>query len=108
MARRYRTYRRRGTYRGRRYYGTASRRGFSAGYGKAGFNLTMPFIVGAAVGYGNMDAAIPAELTLAAAAAPVRGIGTVKGFAQGVLIGNLAQSMMKNKGLSGKGSNFGV
>ncbi|WP_187151807.1 hypothetical protein [Methanosarcina siciliae] len=36
------------------------------------------------------------------------GVGQIKAGAQGILIGNVIQSVMKNKGLSGSGSNFGL
>jgi len=57
-----------------------------------------------------MDDKIPAEITLAGASMPIRGkgFGMIKAVSQGVLMGNLIQSLTKNKGLSGKGSNFGV
>ncbi|AKB34153.1 hypothetical protein MSSIH_3463 [Methanosarcina siciliae HI350] len=59
---------------------------------------------------GNYDAKIPAELTLLGASMPVKdpGVGQIKAGAQGILIGNVIQSVMKNKGLSGSGSNFGL
>ena len=100
----------RGTYRGRRYGASFRRRGFAGSYGGYGMNLSTPFLAGAVVGYTNMDDKIPAELTMLGASAPIRGkgFGTVKGFSQGVIMGNLLQLLTKNKGLSGKGSNFGV
>lgn len=110
MARRFkgRNYSRKGTWRGRSYGANFGTRGISANVGKMGFNLTPAFMLGTVVGYTNFDDKIPAELTLAAASAPISGIGPVKAAAQGILMGNLIQSVIKNKGLSGKGSNFGM
>lgn len=68
-------------------------------------------MIGALVGFTNMDDKIPKELTLAAASIPISGIkgmGSIKGAAQGVIFGNLVQSLVANKGMSGQGSNFGV
>jgi len=100
----------RGTYRGRRYGASFSRRGFAGSYGGYGLNLSTPFLAGAIIGFTNMDDKIPAEVTLAGASMPIKGkgFGMIKAVSQGVLMGNLIQSLTKNKGLSGKGSNFGV
>lgn len=99
-----------GTYRGRRYGVSFSRRGFAGSYGGYGFNLSTPFLAGAIIGFTNMDDKIPAEVTLAGASMPIKGkgFGMIKAVSQGVLMGNLIQSLTKNKGLGGKGSNFGV
>jgi hypothetical protein len=107
MAKR-RSFSRKGSFRGRTYGASASRRGVSANYGKIGFNLTPAFLLGSVVGFTNLDDKIPAEITLACSSLPITGIGPVKAAAQGILCGNLVQSLVKNKGLSGKGSNFGV
>ncbi|MDO9573467.1 MAG: hypothetical protein Q7I94_00625 [Candidatus Contubernalis sp.] len=100
----------RGSFRGRKYAGNFSRRGFSGSVGGYGLNLSTPFMAGALIGFTNMDDKIPAEITLAGASMPIKGkgFGTVKAVSQGILMGNLIQSLVKNKGLSGKGSNFGV
>ena len=76
---------------GRRSYGKA----------KARLSITPAYMAGMAAGFSNYDKMVPAELILGAAVAPVRGIGTVKAVAQGALMGNLLQAVMKNKGLSG-------
>ena len=109
MARRYRRSGS-GSYRGRKYAYSAGRGGFAGSFGGYGLNLSTPWLAGAVVGFTNLDEKIPAELTLAASSIPLkgRGIGPIKGFAQGVLCGNLIQSLVANKGISGQGSNFGI
>lgn len=99
MARRYY---RGGAYRGRTYYAGASRRGFRAGYGKMGINMSTPFLVGALIGFTDYDKQIPGQLVLGAATAPIKGIGTIKAGAQGIIFGNLIQGI-KNGGVSSAG-----
>ena len=98
MARRYRRYARRG----RMYYGRARRFAGRSYGGKVGLNISMPFIAGAVVGYTDMDQKIPSQLVLGAATAPIKGIGTVKAAAQGIIFGNLVQTI-KNSGVSTQG-----
>jgi hypothetical protein len=97
MARR-RNYRR--SYGGRRPYYSARSGGRRGG---VGINLSMPFLAGAIVGYTDMDNKIPAQLVLGAASAPVRGMGVLKGAAQGVVFGNLIQQIVASKGVSSSG-----
>lgn len=92
MARR--SYRRRGSYRGRRYGFSASRRGFRGNFGGMRVNLSTPFLAGVAVGYTDLDAKIPGQLVLGAATAPVQGAGTIKAGAQGIVFGNLLQQVV--------------
>lgn len=101
---------RKGSYRGRKYAYSASRRGFAGSFGGYGLNLSTPFMLGTVIGYTNMDDKIPAEMTLAGASVPIqgKGFGNIKAVSQGILMGNLIQSLVKNKGLSGRGSNFGI
>lgn len=54
------------------------------------FGIGIPFWIGAAVGLTNLDERIPAELKLAAACAPFK-LGAIKGVAQGMVLGDLAQ-----------------
>ena len=72
------------------------KRGIGASMGGFGVNLSMPFLAGAAIGgLTDIDNNIPATFKVAAACAPVRGpgIGQVKAFAQGLLIGDLVQHL---------------
>jgi hypothetical protein len=107
MARRRRYYRTRTVYRGGggRSYGRRS-------YGRrnnTGLNLSTPFLAGLVVGYTNLDDKIPAQLSLAAATAPIRmqGFGKIKALAQGIVFGNLIQSYM-NKGGQSTAQFFGI
>ena len=74
---------------------TSSRRSYrsraSGAYKKTGLSLSMPFLIGAAVGLSNLDNKIPKDLTLVAATAPIRGFGSIKAAAQGVILGNVVQ-----------------
>lgn len=99
MARRnYRGYARRG-----RMYAGRARRFAGRSYGsKVGLNVSMPFLAGVAIGYTDLDSKIPSQLVLGAATAPIKGLGTVKAAAQGIIFGNLIQSI-KNGGLSTTG-----
>jgi hypothetical protein len=90
MARRYRGF-------VRRYYGRARRYG-----SKVGLNVNMPFLAGAVIGFSDLDEKIPAQIVLGAATVPVRGLGTVKAAAQGIIFGNLLQQL-KNKQVSTEG-----
>lgn len=96
MARR-RTYRR--SYGRRPYY--ASRRGGSR-RGGMGLNLNPAFLAGAAIGFSDLDKNIPGQVVLGAATAPIRGLGMIKGVAQGIIFGNLVQTI-KNTGVSNTG-----
>lgn len=98
MARRFSGYARRG----RMYYGRA-RRFVGRSYGsKVGLNVSIPFLAGVAIGYTDLDQKIPSQLVLGAATAPVKGLGTVKAAAQGIIFGNLIQSL-KQGGISTAG-----
>lgn len=68
-------------------------------YKKSGLNLTMPFMAGLIAGYTKFDNMLPAELVLGAATAPVKGFGTVKAAAQGLIFGNMIQRIIQNKQL---------
>ena len=68
---------------------------------KTGINLSTPFLAGLAVGFTDIDKKLPAEVVLGTAVAPVRGIGSIKAGAQGIIFGNLLQNLMKNRSLSG-------
>ena len=88
-------------------YGRFYRKGrFSGGYargryggrvgfraGRFGLSLSMPFLVGAAIGMTNLDNMIPPWVKILAACAPVRGLGPIKAVAQGMLVGDVVQSM---------------
>ena len=84
------------------YYGRARRFAGRSYGGKVGLNISMPFIAGAVVGYTDMDSKIPSQLVLGAATVPVRGAGMVKAAAQGIIFGNLIQSL-KQGGVSTAG-----
>lgn len=90
-----RSYSRRPYYRAKRYGG--SRRG---GFG---LKLSMPFLIGCAVGFTDMDQKLPAQAVLGAATAPVRGMGAIKAAAQGVVFGNLIQQIKNKGGVSSAG-----
>ncbi len=81
----------------KRYRGTARK-----AYSKTGLNLSIPFLVGAMVGFTDLDQRIPSQIVLGAATVPMRGFGTIKAGAQGVIFGNLVQGL-KNGGLSSSG-----
>lgn len=67
----------------------------SIGFGKGGFgmSLSMPFIAGLAFGMTDLDKLIPAPIKIAAACAPIKGLGAVKGFSQGMLLGDVVQAL---------------
>lgn len=67
---------------------------------KMGINLSTPFIAGAALGFTDHDKVIPPQILLAAATAPIRGVGMIKAVAQGVIFGNLIQGF-KNRTTGG-------
>lgn len=69
--------------------------------------VSTPFILGAALGWLDYDQKmnIPAGATLVAATVPMRGLGSVKQVAQGVVFANAIQSLT---GKSASGSSFGV
>jgi len=98
MARRYKNY-------ARRAYGGA-RRGYSAmgrSYGsKMGVNISPAFVAGFLIGMTDLDQKIPGQAVLAGAVAPVRGLGVIKGGCQGIIAGNLVQSIRAG-GLSSAG-----
>lgn len=80
--------------------GRGYRRSYFVGSNKGtGLKLTMPFLAGVAGSFvipasstnGMVDTAI-----IAAAVAPVSGIGTVKGAAQGYILGKLLQTFIGN------------
>jgi hypothetical protein len=86
-------------------YGKKYRRGKSS----MGISKNMLFWGGAAIGFSNLDEKIPAQYSLLAATAPIYGggVGKIKAIAQGIVFGNIIQSMVgKNYGSSGSG--FGV
>lgn len=105
MARRYRTRRS-----GNRVYRTqivnnrsGSRRG---GYNAGGLRMSNEFMIGALVGFTDLDQKLPAQLVLGAATAPIRGIGKYKAAAQGIIFGNLIQQVTKGGLNVGSGSGF--
>jgi hypothetical protein len=55
--------------------------------------MSMPFIAGLALGMTDLDQLIPAPIKIAAACAPIKGLGAVKGFAQGILLGDVVQAL---------------
>lgn len=59
-----------------------------------GLNLSMGFLGGLAAGVSNLDNRIPADIKIAAAAAPVSGLGMIKGIAQGMIIGDIVQKRL--------------
>ena len=78
-------------------------RGARRSYGrKAGLALSPAFLAGALIGVTHMDDKIPKQLVLIGATVPVRGIGTVKAVAQGLIFGNVLQNI-KAGGLSSSG-----
>ena len=84
--------------RSRRSYSGGRRRSYRS---RSRLNVSPAYVAGVAAGFSNYDKMVPAEIIIGAAVAPVRGIGTIKAVAQGALMGNLLQAVMKNKGLSG-------
>ena len=97
-------------FRGKSYrygYGASFKRGVGASVGGYGVNLSTPFLAGAGVGaLTDIDNNIPATIKVAVACAPIRGkgIGAIKAFAQGLLIGDLIQHYT---GFSGLATNTG-
>lgn len=89
--RRYNYSRRR--WRGYGMAGRGARRRFYVGGQKFGVRLTMPFLIGVALGFSNLDDIVPAPIKILVAAAPIRGIGVFKGLAQGMLVGDVAQKL---------------
>lgn len=79
---------------GRGRFYAAGKRGLQAGYGGFGLRLSTEYIAGIIIGMTNYDKQIPAEIKLAAAVAPITGLGKVKGFAQGLVLGDLIQNKM--------------
>ena len=84
----------------RRYTGRVYRRARrfggwkrSFGRGRFGVNLSTPFLIGAAIGMTDLDQMIPAPVKILAACAPVRGLGPIKAAAQGMLVGDVVQSL---------------
>lgn len=70
------------------------RRGAKAG-GKI-LGMSMPQLVGFAIGITKMDNQLPKNLILAAAVAPtgiVKGIAPISNFARGVILGNMVQGL---------------
>ena len=98
MARRWRSYARRG----RMYTGRARRFAGRSYGGKVGLNVSPAFIAGMVVGFTDLDQKIPSQVVLGAATVPVRGAGMVKAAAQGIIFGNLIQSL-KQGGVSTAG-----
>ena len=78
-------------YRRGRFRAKASRRGASIGFGKASLNISPGFIGGLIAGLTNYDNKIPADIRIAAAAAPIKGVGIVKSVAQGMILGDILQ-----------------
>ena len=92
-------YRRRGYRKRYRRFSRGARRGYG---GKAGLSLSPAFIVGALAGLTHIDDKVPKQLVLIAATAPVRGVGTIKAVAQGMILGNVLQGIREG-GLSSTG-----
>jgi hypothetical protein len=92
-----RKYRRRFSYARRAY-----RFGGRSYGGKMGLNISPAFLAGMAIGFTDLDQKIPGQLVLGTAVAPIKGIGTIKAGAQGIIFGNLLQTI-KNGGLSASG-----
>ena len=74
-----------------------SRRGGSLSFGGAKIQISTGFLAGLAAGVTNFDNKIPADARIALAAAPVSGIGMVKGFAQGMILADIVQKRMGYK-----------
>lgn len=81
-----------------RYYGKA--KGL---YGKTGLTITPTFLAGVGAALVLPDNEMLTVGTLAGATLPVRGLGPVKGFSQGYVLGQLAQKYILPK----LGINFG-
>lgn len=75
---------------------------------KMGINLSTPFLAGALLGFTNHDKAIPPTILLATATAPLRGIGTIKAAAQGVIFGNMLQTFTGRQSGGSNGSASGM
>lgn len=100
MARRYR----RGRFRAR-----ASRKsGLGMSFGKIGFKLSPTFLLGAVLGFTNLDEKLPTELVTLGAVAPVSGIGAIKGACQGIFVGNLVQKFTGGASLGQRAAGFGI
>lgn len=83
--------------------------GFRKMYNKAGINLTTEFLLGAAVGsLTDFDNKIPAPVKILTACAPVRGMGQIKGFAQGMLVGDILSAYVPKFGTNGNGYDTGA
>jgi len=113
MARNYKAYASRAGGYAKRTAGGYAKRGRAYGSKrnrKLGINSSIPFLIGLGVGLTNMDDKIPKELTLGLAVAPVKGIGELKGGAQGVVFGNMLQQKfgIGLGGNAGTSGSFGV
>lgn len=95
-------------YRRGRFRARASKKGFGMSFGKFGLNITPSMLAGVAIGMTNLDEKLPQGAVLAAAVAPVRGIGVIKGAAQGVVLGNLLQGFLGGRSLGEHASGFGI
>ena len=99
-----------------RQYRKVARRGFSRarrGASRANklLGLDPAFVVGALVGYSNMDEKIPENVTLAAAVNPMKfkGAYQAKQAACGIIAGNKIQQFMNGRDAgTGANSDFGV
>lgn len=79
-------------------------------YGRKGMglNLSVEFLAGLAVGAAtDIDNKIPANVKVFAACAPVRGMGKVKGFAQGLLVGDMLSGFVPRIGNGNGNRSFG-
>ena len=73
---------------------SVSRRGGSLSFGSTKLQISTGFLAGVAAGVTNLDNKIPADVRIALAAAPITGIGMVKGFFQGAILGDIAQKRL--------------
>lgn len=67
--------------------------------------MSMPQLIGFAVGMSNLDNNIPKNLILGAAVLPtglLKGVAPISNFAKGVILGNMAQGL--GLGIPGMGS----
>jgi len=97
----------------RRYNRRYNARGYSrrSRRSKSGFGgISMPFLIGAALGWTDQDTklGIPQEAIVGAAVIPVRGLGPIKQAAQGCTFANVVQSFMRKNGNTVSGSGIPV
>lgn len=99
-------------YANRRVYYAKARSYGSKAYAKSGLQISPAFIAGVATPFvtpmaGVSLAGLPETAILAGSSVPIKGLGNIKGYCQGYVIGKVLQSFVGNP-LSGASGNGGV